>query len=331
MRRFMALLLVLTLTSIGITYADTETVRGPSYFFGDSLNGRGNLNQVLALLVGPQGPPGPAGVAGRNGFAGINGQDGRDGLPGAPGVAGPQGPAGPQGLVGPAGPAGPQGLIGATGAPGANVAVVALAIGDSNCPTGGAKLTAASGSVSYACNGAQGPIGPQGIQGLSGATGATGATGPAGTGSSGTLTSGNGQIAVGTCDDNVRINIYREFTTSGFVLKSIKVEDLSNECHNKTFQVYFKILPTPTVLADPNNKYSNSDLIQCRFTPLTLTPSLSDSATVTLTEVARASTTIPYATPLGCRVFNSESDPFNFDLTDISTADIEANIGFEIE
>jgi Collagen triple helix repeat (20 copies) len=76
------------------------------------------------------------------------------GKPGPRGPAGPVGPAGATGSVGPAGPAGPAGAKGETGASGSNggegkagesVKVGQASLGE--CPSGGAKLSNASGSA----------------------------------------------------------------------------------------------------------------------------------------------------------------------------------------
>ena len=129
MKRFIILLLVLSLFRIGSTYAATPgnaSDNNSRIIFGNTKSKSANVNQVLALLVGPQGRMGPVGIAGPRGFQGINGQDG---LPGAPGPAGPTGPAGSAGSpgapgapgakgdrgdVGPAGPAGSGGSGGSS-------------------------------------------------------------------------------------------------------------------------------------------------------------------------------------------------------------------------
>lgn len=107
MKKVTFFLLILAFTRIGISFGAPGDAAGTQNFFlGGTTNGNSNINQVLALLVGPAGPPGPAGIAGADGYPG---------LPGAPGIAGVQGPAGPQGLQGLPGPAGPQGLQGLPG------------------------------------------------------------------------------------------------------------------------------------------------------------------------------------------------------------------------
>jgi hypothetical protein len=123
MKRFVTLLLVLSLFKIGTAYAATPTNTNDNsrIIFGTTKSKNANVNQVLALLVGPQGRVGPVGVAGPRGFQGINGQDGLPGAPGPAGEAGPAGatgPAGPAGASGSSGPAGPAGPAGPKGDPG---------------------------------------------------------------------------------------------------------------------------------------------------------------------------------------------------------------------
>jgi hypothetical protein len=114
MKRFITLLLVLSLFKIGTAYAATPTNTNDNsrIIFGNTKTKNANVNQVLALLVGPQGRIGPVGLTGPRGFQGINGQDG---LPGAPGPAGPVGPAGATGATGPAGASGSSGPAGPAG------------------------------------------------------------------------------------------------------------------------------------------------------------------------------------------------------------------------
>jgi hypothetical protein len=125
MKKMTLFLAILIFSRIGIAYGADLAPNGLQNFFLGSTNASaGNINQVLALLVGPAGPPGPAGVAGRDGFVGMNGIDGMPGAPGATGATGPQGEQGVpgvQGLPGTAGATGatgPQGVAGATGATG---------------------------------------------------------------------------------------------------------------------------------------------------------------------------------------------------------------------
>jgi len=162
--------------------------------------------------VGPLGPVGPAGPAGPAGPRGLSGPAGaivaeslgvRDpncptggaafridsettyvcngavGAVGARGVAGPAGASGPQGAAGPMGPQGPAGALGPVGPQGrAGESVVAqsLAVGNANCPTGGASYTV-GGTTTFVCRGAAGAAGPQGSQGPQGPQGPVGSSG----------------------------------------------------------------------------------------------------------------------------------------------------------
>jgi hypothetical protein len=113
MKKMTLFLAILILSRVGIAYgADTAPNGLQNFFLGTSNSNAANINQVLALLVGPAGPPGAAGVAGRDGFIGLNGVAG---MPGAPGPVGQTGPAGAQGIAGVAGAAGPAGPAGAPG------------------------------------------------------------------------------------------------------------------------------------------------------------------------------------------------------------------------
>ena len=116
MKKMTLFLAILILSRVGIAYgADTAPNGLQNFFLGSSNANTANINQVLALLVGPAGPPGAAGVAGRDGFSGLNGVDGMPGAPGPVGQTGPQGIQGIQGLQGVAGAPGPAGAQGPAG------------------------------------------------------------------------------------------------------------------------------------------------------------------------------------------------------------------------
>lgn len=118
----------------------------------------GGQNQYVCN--GADGASGGTGATGPKGVDGTNGTNGADGINGAPGMNGTNGMNGAPGANGMNGAPGANGM---NGAPGSNgVSVIAIAIPnnpqapDSNCPTGGTKLTAGDGTVTYACNGAPG-------------------------------------------------------------------------------------------------------------------------------------------------------------------------------
>ena len=295
--RKLALLVFILLFTRGLSFyaagsAPTQANLFDNLLLGYEIQGSGNLNQVLALAIGPRGLAGPAGVAGKNGFVGLNGFDGRDGIDGAPGPIGPGGPMGPTGSVGVAGATGPAGANGAPGAPGATgpagangapgatgpagangapgvsgtaVAVITLAPGDSHCSAGGVKLVSSDGTASYVCSG------------------------------SASVTIGGGSAELETCDDAVDLGMLSHFDTINhrFLLDGIRVSDLSSRCvghrlditlsttapdrTNIAFLCTVLTLPDPVgqdlYLARPayNLKYGESGLV----VPLVCDPSLS--------------------------------------------------------
>lgn len=223
---FFVLLLLFTR---GLTfYSSGDDQRTPFQFdnllLGSEVVANGNLNQVLAVVIGPRGIPGPAGVAGKNGFVGLNGRAGRDGIPGAPGPIGPGGPIGPAGSIGmvgatgpagaegargPQGPSGSAGVPGASGAPGAAVAVISLAAGDANCRAGGVKLVSGDGSVAYVCSG------------------------------SAAVALGGGSADIATCDSAVDLGMLSHFDTETrrFILDGIRVSGLSSTCTGRRLEI----------------------------------------------------------------------------------------------
>ena len=257
MKRLLILLLILAVSRASVTFGNPNSgLSIRDYFLGNSAVANANVNQVLALLVGPQGPPGPAGVAGRNGFNGINGFDGRDGIPGAPGPVGPQGPIGPQGPQGEAGAAGATGAAGAQGATGAtgaqgpagpqgatgtSVVIQQVAVGDSTqCSGRGGTKFIAGLTISYACNGAGGS-------------------------STGSTTSlGQGTIDIGSCDENgtVTFEIDTFYRGDDFVLDGVRILDVDADCIGSTLILYFKIKESG-LLALQSAPYSIGDLMTC--------------------------------------------------------------------
>ena len=277
MKKFSFFLIILLLTRIGTSFADTTTssqAQIQNFFLGNSVSNNGNLNQVLALLVGPQGKPGVAGVAGKDGFIGLNGKDGVNGLDGAPGAVGPQGPAGVAGEQGPAGPV---------------VAVVLVSSGDTSCPAGGTKFVTADGKSSYACNGlagsgGSGPAGPAGANGnsvrstpidanpsndnclqggskfevinpegtvLSTTYACNGGGGEAG------VQLGAGKVTVGSCnaDSVITVNLIDHYSGEDFFIDAVKLKGLLPACSTKTMIIHIK----------PDSE-SNTAAIPCSYT-----------------------------------------------------------------
>ena len=280
--------IVILLFARGATFFDANAEGKPMQYenllLGYELGANGNLNQVLAVLVGPQGKAGAAGVAGKNGFVGINGAAGQDGIDGAPGPVGPSGAPGAAGAPGRDGVIGRDGAPGAAGAPGRSgapgpagpagsssggggaIAMISLPSGDSNCPTGGTKFIASDASVSYACNGSKGDV---------------------------AFSAGVGSISV--CDDAIDIGMISHLdpTLGRFILDGIRVSNMDSDCEGDRLDITLSTtaaggVPLPFVctvlsLPDPlggdlyltragyNLKYGESGLV----VPLFCDPSLS--------------------------------------------------------
>jgi hypothetical protein len=203
MKKFAVILVILSLTRIGVAYADTTNgADSQNYIFGTK-SAAANLNQVLALLVGPKGDPGPAGVAGKDGLIGMDGKDGRDGKDGLNGLNGLDGAPG---------------AVGQAGTSGAGVLSVAFTGVQGGCVSGGVKFTDGAGKITYACNGTNGTDGGGGTT----TTVTQVVTGPV----SG-YTYAQGAVLVGTCDSFVAIKPIRSFTRMGFGFSGFVIGDTS--------------------------------------------------------------------------------------------------------
>ncbi len=313
MKKFAFLLLVLSMTRVAVAYAETNTAstgtntNQQNYFFGNSAQAAANLNQVLALLVGPRGVPGPAGVAGKDGFVGLNGQNGKDGLPGAPGAVGPQGPAGLNGKDGLNGAPGAQGPAGPAGN-GGNAAYAVIPIDATNttdCPSGlgGLKYHPNTGNDTIVCNGGAG----------------------SGTGNLLNIQNGyasgamNGTSCQGTT--SIGISLSRTFNGNDFVFGNIAITSVSDSvtaqnptgCLGKTLNFYFKINGSGSL--NNSGDYTNGRFVRCSYniTGTSFTANAATAACVTSTD----STGSAYGSTL-------------FALEKISTADYINKIGFEI-
>ena len=247
MKKLVFLILVLSLAGIGASYAETDATKSSNFFLGTK-SSAANLNQVLALLVGPQGVPGAVGVAGKDGLIGMNGEAGLPGAPGATGV---------------------------NGKDGTGVLTVAFTGAQGDCESGGTKFLDGSGNTTFACNGAAGATGAAGVAGVAGATGATGvagATGAAGTGTGGDLSYGAGQISVGACETDgiIKLGLSRTFTGTDFVFNELTLgefgstNDLKATCAEKVVSFYVKIIAT--TLKNTTGEYLANDLIKCTVT-----------------------------------------------------------------
>ena len=313
MKKLVAILVILTFTKMGVAYADTDqplTIR--NFFLGSTPAGDANLNQVLALLVGPQGEPGPVGVAGRDGFIGMNGQDGRDGIDGAPGPIGPQGipgipgVAGAPGIAGATGARGPSGPAGPAGASGATVLAIVVANGTSECSGNGGTKFVTAGTTTYACNGVAG----------------SGSGGSGGT----TFTFGQGQVQIGTCDADATVGFTFPTRWSGtdFFLNQVSVTGVDGACIGATLKLYFKIKATGPIYV-PSSNYALGDIVICEH-PLTASePGLGANPTTLTTNTFAVTSSVTCS-----RTNSSGTSRPSIPLGDVGTRDLSDWVGFEI-
>jgi hypothetical protein len=314
MKKFAFLLIFLSLTRVGVSYAEESVANiNGSYFFGTSSNSAANVvNGVLALLIGPEGKPGLLGPAGKSAYdiAKAKGFPGTEAewlvsLTGKAGdsaydIAVKEGFAGTKEdwlktLIGAPGGAG------AAGVAGTGVTVVDEPSG-ANCTNGGYKLTSATG-IAYVCNGTNG-------------------TGGGGSGG-GSIGYGAGEVSIGACTDTATVGVKAQFNGSDFVMENLTVSGLQAGCAGKTFNFYYAIdSNVATVLKNPAGVYTHGNKIKCTLaypgTTATKVPAASSWGTPQLTITSSNST---------CRVIGGSTD---FTIDKISTADYTNRIAFEI-
>lgn len=312
MKKIAAILLILTFTKMGVAYAETNeplTIR--NFFLGTTPSGDANLNQVLALLIGPQGVPGAAGVAGRDGFIGMNGQDGKDGINGAPGIIGPQGLQGLQGLLGPRGEAGTSGAPGArgpagtAGVSGTAVLAVVVSIGSAECNGNGGTKFVTAGATTYACNGGGGS---------------------GGSGGDTTFTFGQGTVQIGTCDSDATVGFTFPTRWSGtdFFLDQVGITGVDGACIGATLKLYFKIKAAGTIFI-PSSGYSLGDNLVCSHPLTSSEPGLGANPETLTNNVF----TIVAGTPC-VRTSATGAARGSINLGEIGSRDLSDWVGFEI-
>ena len=282
LKRVMSIVAIFTLASIGITYASSASTNSiTNFFLGSGSISGSNMNEVLALLVGPKGAPGPAGVAGKDGFVGMNGQDGKNGLDGAPGPVGPQGATGPAGPAGPAGangatgatgPAGPQGPAGPAGSNGSGStpdgALMVVEPSGANCSTGGFKLTTQNGAITYLCNGSgNGNVNSN----------------------SNSNSQGNAQFGSCTGATTISVGYTQSFSGTSFLFTGVNIGNLPNDCVTTTnyLAIYFHIKNSGALFG---TGYSAGDSIKCIKTVTSSTVAFSASSSCTDTTSSTALT-----------------------------------------
>jgi hypothetical protein len=320
MKKLAFLLIFLSVTRIGVAYAEESVANiNGSFFFGTSSSSAGDVvNGVLALLIGPQGQPGLLGPAGQsaydiareNGFTGTQAQW-LVSLTGSSGDSAYDIAVKEGGFVGTkeewlrtlVGEPGATGGTGAGGVAGTGVTVVTEPSG-ANCTNGGYRLTSATG-VAYVCNGTNG-------------------TG--GGGSGGTTSDGKGLLTVGSCTDTATVGVKSRFTGTDFVMDNLTISGLTNSCAGKTFNFYYAIdSNTSTVLKNPAGVYTHGNSIKCTLdypgTTATKVPAVGVWGTAPNPQL-----TITSANSV-CRVDGGSTD---FDIDKISTADYTNIIAIEI-
>ncbi|CAB4542165.1 MAG: hypothetical protein F2519_05855 [Actinobacteria bacterium] len=304
MKKIALILLVLTFSRVAVAYAvdttpgaDSGTATSDNYFFGDNVPSSANLNQVLALLVGPKGDVGPAGVAGKDGFVGLNGQDGKDGLDGAPGAVGPagrDGKDGANGLPGATGPAGPAGSGGGGSGGGVGLfAVIPIALNTSDCNgLGGTKIIGVDGTPNFVCNGAVGA-------------------------NSYSLGFADGTVALGNCQpsaETVTVTVDRAFDGEEFRFTSFNFGNLSTLCAGKRLSVNMKMVNPVSA----GKYYLSNDQVVC--TTVIATPPANP------TRIIDGSST--------CRPWRGspliEDTTTAFSVSDINTLDFTGAFGFQL-
>jgi hypothetical protein len=119
--------------------------------------------------AGPRGPAGPKGATGATGAAGATGLAGSAGAKGETGANGTPGSPGTPGDKGEPGNTGSPGSAGSPGNSPVGHEFTGSRVG-STCTSGGVEFAIASGTTTYACNGAEGPKGPEGSPWTDGGT-----------------------------------------------------------------------------------------------------------------------------------------------------------------
>ena len=317
MKKFAVLLVVLSLTRIGVAYADTTNgADSQNYIFGTK-NSAANLNQVLALLVGPKGDPGPAGVAGKDGLIGMDGKDGKDGKDGLNGLNGLDGAPG---------------AVGQSGAGGASVLAVSFTGVQGGCTVGGVKFTDGDGKTTFACNGINGADGANGTGGGGGSTFITNINQFINPLETASAVLGDGSVVVRACDpdQSVKFDVSRYFDGTDFKFDAFHFGastaplSLATGCADLPISVSFKI--ASSVSQDVQRKYQPQDVVVCYGRTPVIGSWNNAGPQVSITSGANNCKVIRrFVTVAGAPAVQTL-----FDLGEISTLDFTGTIGFTI-
>jgi hypothetical protein len=314
MKKLAVLLVVLSLTRIGVAYADTTNgADSQNYFFGTK-SAAANLNQVLALLVGPKGDPGPAGVAGKDGLIGMDGKDGKDGKDGLNGLDGAPG------------------AVGQAGANGSGILSVAFTGIQGGCTAGGVKFTDGAGATTFACNGINGTDGQNGTGGGGGSTYVTNINQFINPLETASAVLGDGSVVVRACDpdQSVKFDVSRFFDGTDFKFDAFNFGastaplSLATGCADLPISVSIKI--ASSVSQDTSRKYQPQDVVVCYGRTPVIGSWNNAGPQVSITSGANNCKVIRrFVTVAGAPAIQTL-----FDLGEISTLDFTGTIGFTI-
>lgn len=336
MKKFALILLVLSLARVGVAYADTETASSDTYSTGASLAST-NANQILYFFRGADGIPG---APGRDGVDGVDGLNGTNGLDGANGVN-----VSTTAFTGEKGGCTAGGIqissadsitFVCNGAGGAGVTQVAFTGARGECRAGGVEFVATNGTITRVCNGTNGTDGASG-----GSGGATNIYNTYVTGSdtsTGSLQYGMATLRVSACeaDGKIQIQPNRIFNGSTFVFNSIYLGtndasyvdgDIKSTCATQTVYFYFTIKASGV---STNTNYVANDVIACKRTLPVAGSWPANNGSWQFTVDDSNSACGKYGTLSGTTFSPISSPTYNFELSDINTADYTDKIGFEI-
>ena len=155
--------------------------------------------------------------------------------------------------------------------------MVSLSNGDPDCPLGGSKFISSTGTISYACNGAAG------------------------------VSSGTGNISIGSCDSSVTLALLTNYTDGDFMMSGITLSQLSYSCNGKTLTIIINVKAPGAGVEKFGTAatYQLGDVIICS---MSLSLSAGEANTVTLST---------------CTNQNSTGARADFTLSNLSARDVK--------
>jgi len=337
MKKFAVVLLILSLARVGVAYADTETASSDAYSTGTSVAPT-NANQILYFFRGADGTNGAPGADGQDGL------DGKDGLDGANGVN-----VSTTAFTGEKGGCTTGGIqissadsvtFVCNGANGSGVSQVAFTGTRGECKAGGVEFVASNGTISRVCNGTNGLNGADGVGGGGGGTNVYNTYITGTDTSTGYLEYGTATLRVASCETDGKIQIQpnRIFNGSIFVFGSISLGtndptyvngDIESSCATRSVYFYFTIKSSDV---SSNSNYVANDVIACKRTLPAAGSWPANNGSWQFTVDNSNSGCGKYGALSGSPLaFTPLANPvYNFEMTDINTADYTDKIGFEI-